>query len=129
MMDLDRKKPETAEQIIMFDESLSMKLEDVELSDDEGPGKPFYADGKAGVVEQDAYTPDVMDNYLNSDFCCQMGTMDLVSACIIKRAKCKDRNPIGLHHKNPLFDTRECIMEFPDCTVLEVLYVLEECLG
>jgi hypothetical protein len=134
--DLDRKKPETAERIKAFDESLSTKLgdeshelpdvipgssfflEDVELNDDEGPEEPTYADGEEGAVEQDAFTPDAMDNYLNSELLLPDGD-NLVRARVIKRAKGEDGNPIGLHHKNPLFDTREYTVEFPDGSTAE----------
>jgi hypothetical protein len=50
--------------------------------------------------------PDEMDNYMNSELLLPSGD-NLVRARAIKRAKGEDGNPIGLHHKNPLFDTRE----------------------
>jgi hypothetical protein len=108
--DLDRKKPETAERIKAFDESLSTKLgdeshelpdvipgssfflEDVELNDDEGPEEPTYADGEEGAVEQDAFTPDAMDNHLPELL---LPDGDNLVRLALSNAQRKDEIPLG----------------------------------
>jgi hypothetical protein len=139
--DLDRKQPETAERIKTFDEALSAKLgdanhelpdvvpgssfflEDLELGDGGVPipevDDPVYADGEEGAFEQDEFTEDVMDGYLNAELLLPDSANNMVKARVLKRAKGEDGNPIGLHHKNPLFDTREYTVEFPDGTTAE----------
>jgi hypothetical protein len=44
---------------------------------------------------------------------------NMVKARVVKRAKGEDGNPIGLRHKNPLFDTREYTVEFGDGSTAE----------
>ena len=38
---------------------------------------------------------------------------------VVKRARGGDSNPIGLHHKNPLFDTRAYTVELPNFMVMK----------
>ena len=139
--DLDRKKPETAVRIKAFDDALTLKLgdethelpdvvpgssfflEDLEFDESgiakpEEPETPAYADGEEGAVEQDDFTPDAMDNYLNSELLLPDGD-NMIRARVVKRAKGEDGNPIGLQHNNPLFDTREYTVEFPDGSTAE----------
>jgi hypothetical protein len=139
--DLDRKNPETAEKIRVFGEDLDARLsdenhvlpdvvpgssfflEDVELDADgaaqpEDTDNPIYADGEEGAFEQDDFTPDILDNYLNAELLLPDGD-NMVKARVIKRAKGEDGNPIGLRHKNPLFDTRGYTVEFGDGSTAE----------
>jgi hypothetical protein len=136
--DLDRRQPETAARILSFDESLSKRLgdeehelpdivpgssffiEDVPLVEDETQeGEPVYADGEEGAFSQDDFTPDVFDTYLNAELLLPDGSENLVRARVVKRAKGEDGNPLGLQHKNPLFDTRSYTVEFPDGSTAE----------
>ena len=135
--DLDRKQPETAERIKTFDEALSTRLgdpthdipdvvpgssfflEDVEENDEAAADAPVYADGEEGAFSQDDYTPDSFDTYLNAELLLPDSGDNVVRARVVKRAKGEDGNPIGLHHKNPLFDTRAYTVEFPDGSTAE----------
>jgi hypothetical protein len=131
--DLDRKQPETAERIKAFDAALSTRLGDVnhELPD-AVPGSSFFledvedeemepavAEGEEGAYEQDDFTPDAFDTYLNAELLLPDSGNNIVRARVVKRAKGEDGNPLGLRHKNPLFDTREYTVEFPDGSTAE----------
>ena len=59
------------------------------------------------------------DAFLNAELLLPDSGDDVVRARAIKRAKGEDGNPLGLHDKNPLFDTRECTVEFPDGSTAE----------
>jgi hypothetical protein len=130
--DLDQKQPETAERIKAFDVALSTRLGDAphetpdiipgssffleDVAEEGEEGKPVtnelvYADGEEGAFLQDDFTPDSFDTHLNTKLLLQSG--------VVKRAKGKDGNPIGLQHKNPLFDTRAYTVEFPDGSTAE----------
>jgi hypothetical protein len=71
-----------------------------------------------GAFEQDDYTPDAFDNYLNAELLLPGGD-NIVKARVVKRTRGEDGNPIGLHHKKPLFDSREYTVEFPDGSTAE----------
>jgi hypothetical protein len=135
--DLDRKQPETAERIKAFDAALSTRLgdathelpdvipgssfilEDVEEEDAAEPAEPVHADGEEGAFSQDDFTPDSHDAFLNAELLLPDSGDNVVRARAIKRAKGEDGNPLGLHNKNPLFDTREHAVEFPDGSTAE----------
>ena len=135
---LDRKQPETAERIKAFDEALSTRLGDPthELPDvmpgssfflkdiaedgEPAPDEPAYADGEEGAFSQDDFTPDnSFDTYLNAELLLPDSGDKVVRARVVKRAKGEDGNPIGLQHKNPLFDTCAYTVEFPDRSTAE----------
>ena len=59
--------------------------------------------------------PDSFDACLNAKVLLLPDSGDnVICARVIKRAKGEDGNPLGLHNKNPLLDTRENTVEFPD---------------
>jgi hypothetical protein len=132
---LDRRNPETAENIKTFNDELNTRLsdenyeipdvipgssffiEDVEVNEEERETQN-YAEGEKGAVERDEYTPDAYDNYLNAELLLPEGD-NKVRARVVKRAKGEDGNPIGLYNRNPLLDSREYTVEFPDGTTAE----------
>jgi hypothetical protein len=138
--DLDQRQPETAKKIKVFDAALSTRLGDAthelpdvvpgssffledlaEETEDGEPAnnEPVYADGEEGAFLQDDCAPDSFDAYLNAELLLPDSGDNAVRARAVKRSKGKDGNPIGLHHKNPLFDTRQHTVEFPDGSTAE----------
>jgi hypothetical protein len=79
---------------------------------------PADADGEEGSFEQDDFTPNSMENLLNAELLVPNGD-NMIKAGVVKRAKGEDGNPIGIYHKNPLFDTREYTVEFGDGSTAE----------
>jgi len=63
--------------------------------------------------EQDEYTPDSFDEYLTSQVLLPVGD-DMVRGQVIRRRRDHNGRPIGIHHTNPMMDTREYEVEFPD---------------
>jgi hypothetical protein len=54
---------------------------------------------------------DLMDKYLNAKLIFNVGTSHERKGCVVKRAKGISGEPIGRAHANPLFDTREYVVE------------------
>jgi hypothetical protein len=91
----------------------------VEEEDAPEPAEPVHADGEEGAFSQDDFTPDLHDAFLNAELPLPDSGDNVVRAQVIKRAKGEDGNPLGLHDKNSLFDTRKCTMEFLDGSIAE----------
>ena len=67
----------------------------------------------AAMTEADKYTPEAYDEYLTTEVLLpSMGT--LTKAKVTGRKRDVDGNPIGKRHSNPMLDTREYEVEFPD---------------
>ena len=65
------------------------------------------------MPEADAYTPEAYDEYLTAEVLLpNMGEM--MKAKVIGRKRDADGNPIGVWNANPILDTREYQVEFPD---------------
>jgi hypothetical protein len=63
--------------------------------------------------EADAYTPEAMDEYLRVEVLLPHGG-EMARAKVIGRKKDVDGRPIGLRNANPILDTRQYEVEFPD---------------
>ena len=71
------------------------------------------ADADAVMPEADDYTPEAFDEYLMAEVLLpNMGT--IAKAKVTGRKRDVDGNPIGKRHSNPMLDTREYEVEFPD---------------
>jgi hypothetical protein len=67
----------------------------------------------AEMPEADEYTPKTYDEYLNAEFLLpHMG--DITKVRVKARKRDADGNPIGHRNTNPILDTREYEVEFPD---------------
>ena len=73
------------------------------------------AEDEAVMPEADEYTPEAYDEYLTAELLLpNMGTV--VKAKVMGRKRDAVGNPIGKRHSNPMLDTREYEVEFPDGT-------------
>ena len=64
--------------------------------------------------EADDLDDSTLDKYLNAEFIFDVGTGNERKGRVVKRAKGTSGKPIGRAHANPLFDTREYVVEFTD---------------
>jgi hypothetical protein len=68
-----------------------------------------------GVQEADEFTADTMDSYLATEVMLPRGD-SFVRGKVVSRKRNADGNPIGVSSSNPILDTREYEVEFPDGT-------------
>ncbi|KAI2495965.1 Reverse transcriptase (RNA-dependent DNA polymerase) [Fragilaria crotonensis] len=64
--------------------------------------------------EADDIDDKLLDKYLNAELIFDVGTGSKRKGRVVKRAKGTSGEPIGRAHSNPLFDTREYVVEFTD---------------
>jgi len=85
--------------------------DDIFLPDDDIEFDPAEPD--AAMPEADEYTPEAYDEYLTAEVLLpNMGTV--TKAKVIGRKRDSDGNPVGLRNPNPILDTRQYEVEFPD---------------
>jgi hypothetical protein len=73
-------------------------------------------DPESTMPEADDYTSESYDEYLTAEVLLpNMGT--LTKAKVVSRKRDVDGNPVGRRHHNPILDTREYEVEFPDGAV------------
>ena len=68
------------------------------------------------AMEADDLDDEITDKYLNAELIFDVGTGSERKGRVVKRAKGTSGEPIGRAHTNPLFDTREYVVEFTDGT-------------
>ena len=73
-------------------------------------------DPEAAMPEADDFTPEAFDNFLTAQVLLPQGG-EQVRAVVKSRKKDRDGNPVGKRNANPLLDTREYEVEFPDGSV------------
>ncbi len=56
--------------------------------------EPAVAEGEEGAYEQDDFTPDAFDTYLNAELLLPDSGNNIVRARVVKRAKGEDGNPL-----------------------------------
>jgi hypothetical protein len=66
------------------------------------------------TLDADDINDDVIDKYLNAELIFDVGTRSKRRGHTVKCAKGTSGKPIGRAHSNPLFDTREYVIEFTD---------------
>ena len=64
--------------------------------------------------EADNLDDSIMEKYLNTELIFDVGTGNERKGRVVKRAKGTSGEPIGRAQTNPLFDTREYVVEFTD---------------
>ena len=64
--------------------------------------------------EADDLDGSTLDKYLNTELIFDVGNGNERKGRVVKRAKGTSGEPIGRAHANPLFDTREYVVEFTD---------------
>ena len=84
-----------------------------EQQDDYLPAEP-----DALMPEADDFTPEAVDNYLGAEVRLPTDYGDRLGK-ITQRKRDMNGNPIGKRHSNPLLDTREYVVEFPDGEIAE----------
>ena len=112
-----------------FDHLVEDRLSDQNFGLNE-PNEDFYIqdqpDDVSGVIPEDDYgdmhlpeTPEAddlddstLDKYLNIELIFDVGTGNERKGRVVKRVKGTSDEPIGRAHANPLFDTREYVVEF-----------------
>lgn len=80
---------------------------------DELPGTaddPYTRDDKP---EDDEFTPEAYDQYIAAHVLLPRGD-SVLKAKVVARSKDGDGNPVGRRNANPILDTREYEVEFPD---------------
>jgi hypothetical protein len=88
--------------------------DDVFLPEDDDKYDPV--DPKSVMPEADDYTPESYNEYLTAEVLLpNMGT--LTKAKVVSRKRDVDGNPVGRRHHNPILDTHEYEVEFPDGAV------------
>ena len=71
------------------------------------------ADPDATRPEADDYTPEALDEYLATDVILPHGG-EAQRATVLRRKRNQDGDPIGKRNQNPILDTREYEVQFPD---------------
>ena len=66
------------------------------------------------TMDADDIDNELLDKYLNAELIFDVGTGNERKGRVVKRAKGTTGEPIGRAHSNPLFDTREYVVEFTD---------------
>jgi hypothetical protein len=99
--------------ILLTDDEEPNDWEDSDFSNDEGfickYGKEHALDDPI-IPEADKIpqpTPDPFDFYVNMELSLPRGQDNIMEfACVFKRKKGKDGNPIGIANDNPILDSR-----------------------
>jgi hypothetical protein len=68
---------------------------------------------KSTRTDADDYMPESMDEYISASVLLPRGE-DVVRAKVVGQMHGRDGNPLGMRHSNPILDTREYQVEFPD---------------
>jgi hypothetical protein len=81
------------------------------------------------TLDADDINDDMIDKYLNAELIFDVGTGSERRGRVVKRAKGTSGEPIGRAHSNPLFDTREYVVELTDGTTENYFAnVIAECM-
>jgi hypothetical protein len=87
----------------------------LDLDDDPDYQEEFNRVLENKAIEDDDYTPDAHDQYLDMEITMPRGTDGTAEyAKVVKRAKDIDGKPIGKAHDNPVLDTRQYEVEWHD---------------
>lgn len=85
--------------------------DDIYLPEDDGEYDPY--EPESAMPEADDITPEAYDQYLTAEVLLpNMGTV--TKGRVISRKRDSDGNLVGRQHSNPILDTREYVVEFPD---------------
>jgi len=126
---------DTKTKIDTFNTEIEARLDDTNFLTDEAGEAAFYIEDDydtGGVdrgttptdVEYDdmiteevpEYEEDVFDKYIGAELIMNVDSYNEQQGRVVKRVKGLDGTVIGREHTNPLFDTREYVIEFTDGT-------------
>jgi hypothetical protein len=117
------RDPVIGKNIASFDISVRILLEPKPVKTDDLPPNDVLHPGDDetlqvtvddnGHPEFHSVTPEELDEYIHTQLILPRGG-DMVSARVLKRARDGDNVPIGRRHDNPILDTRQYEVEFPD---------------
>ena len=116
----DYVNDETRLQIEHFDRDIEERLSDHDFVIHETndfyiqPDVDYDSMTTPAPMEADDMNDEIMDKYLNAELIFDVGTGTERKGRVVKRAKGTSGEPIGRAHANPLFDTREYVVEFTD---------------
>ena len=116
------------QQIEQFDTNLENRLDDTNFYTDQAGDAIFYLEDEEGPTlqddittndeettpEADDLTDDMIDKYIGAELIFDVGSGDERRGKVVKRSRGLDGTAIGQSHTNPLFDTREYVVEFTD---------------
>jgi len=80
---------------------------------DTGDDVPEPMESDASRPEEDDYSPEAFDEYLTAEVLLPRGG-ETARAVVMKRLVDPDGKPVGSRHSNPMLDTRQYEVEFPD---------------
>ena len=103
---------DSADSVDQMDSNYGVVRNDENIPTDEEYGDMFMEDRPDDDEEE-----ELIDKYLNMELRLDVGSGDERTGRVIKRSRGHDGNPIGRAHANPLFDTREYLVEMDDGTI------------
>jgi hypothetical protein len=124
----ERQNPDIQERLQELDEAITARIgdkttratnnkdletlfptvpDDIYADDDDSEPNPD------DMPEADDFTPESLDEYLTAEVLLPLGG-DVTKARVIGRKRDADGNPVGRRNNNPILDTREYEVEFPD---------------
>ena len=123
LSDDELRDPDTIRRMREFDKIITRRLgpafEAGELPEDETPEFELYADddGKdiVDTPERDDVDEDAYDAYLKAEVLLPLRG-EMKTGRVTRRKRDSDGNVIGRSHQQPILDTREYVVEFPDGT-------------
>jgi hypothetical protein len=141
---LDSGNDDVKEDIESFDRSVNERLSDqnfmagpadIQDEPDEVPNGIARTEDDYGdmivpdTLDADDINDDMIDKYLNAELIFDVGSGSERRGCVVKRAKGTSGKTIGRAHSNPLFVTREYVVEFTDGTTESYFAsVIAECM-
>jgi Reverse transcriptase (RNA-dependent DNA polymerase) len=84
-----------------------------DMFDDDPTLMPYHESPDEDSEEPEEYTPEAYDEYIAASILLPQGG-ELQKATVVNRKHDRDGLPIGRRHANPLLDTREYEVQFPD---------------
>jgi len=126
---------EVKTRIDRFNQELETRLDDANFQTDDGGDVAFYLEdvedtggtdnpntptddeyGDMLLDERPDDSEDMFDKYIGAELVMDVGSGNERMGRVVKRTKGIDGSVIGRSHTNPLFDTREYVIEFTDGT-------------
>ncbi len=92
---------------------LFLSIEEVQEAERDADDDIEPLNSESTKSDADDFTPESMDEYISASLLLPRGE-DVVRAKVVGRTHGRDGNPLGVRHSNPILDTREYQVEFPD---------------
>ena len=94
-------------------DGLFPSIEEVQEAEQDADDDIEPLESESTRSDADEFTPESMDEYISASVLLPRGE-DVVRAKVVGRMHGRDGNPLGMRHSNPILDTREYQVEFPD---------------